>query len=304
MSSLSFGQAGVSDFLEVAELDLPSTQEGITRGSEERREGSGAGSLAGHSSSTSQRPSVALAPHPTPPPSTATGGCVRTTAPPRPRKSLGQQYTKTCKKNRRLVKEGELQCSISLSDTPPTVNLPPAPSSPTLEHPDLGGSVHFGAVGDFSGVQTPYITPVGSPTRPTVIVPKSRAPLPTSVPRQQILPSQSLVEGISTLLQDVQSIPDSPNYQSTEFNYPSPSAGPVRLSSTDPHILTPEKILMVGSPSVSSIESEATEVFLPSKAVMERRDHLREEARHLQRLRRNLLQESLWRTMRVSSRKT
>ena len=114
--------------------------------------------------------------------------------------------------------------------------------------------------------------------------------------RQQILPSPSLVQGISNLLQGLQSIPDSPILQTEQ---PSPTTGRSgstgnRLSSTDPHILTNSKIPIL-STSDSSLESDLGEVFQPlsnmSYANSTQRDMLKAEGKALQHLRRNLLRE-------------
>ena len=212
----------------------------------------------GQPSSSTWRPSVPTASHP-PTSSTASGGC--STIPAPPRRNVSQQYNRICKTHKKLVKTGAVQCSISLSDTPPTVNLPSAPSSPVPDLPPQEASVHWGAVGEFSGVQTPYQTPDTSPTsRPSVIrtappaLPPRLVPLPPALPprpapRQQLLPSPSLLEGISALLEDLQTIPDTPvlasptsdresySFQLPPLNTTFSAAGGSRLSTTDPKIL-------------------------------------------------------------------
>ena len=135
----------------------------------------------------------------------------------------------------------------------------------------------------------------------TTIAPPALPPARLSVlqpgdQRQQILPSPSLVQGISNLLQGLQSIPDSPILQTEQ---PSPTTGRSgstgnRLSSTDPHILTNSKIPIL-STSDSSLESDLSEVFQPlsnmSYANSTQRDLLKAEGKALQHLRRNLLRE-------------
>ena len=206
---------------------------------------------------------------------------------------MSQQYNRICKTHKKLVKTGAVQCSVSLSDTPPTVNLPSSPSSPGPEPAQLGGSVHWGAVGDFSGVPTPYQTPDTSP-RPSVITsapsthtlppPRLAVPPPNHpvVARQQILPSPTLLEGISVLLQDLQSLP-SPHSPSPTSLRPVP-----RNSSTDPDILTVRQIPIVTT-SVSSLESDSSEVFAPVTTNMSSlQDIIKKEGRALTHLGRDL----------------
>ena len=85
------------------------------------------------------------------------------------------------------------------------MDLPSAPESPV---PDFGhtGSVHWGVVGDFSGVSTPSETPqkhsviVRNPSEITIsdYLPDNQ----TSVIRRPVAPSPSLVQGFSELLKD------------------------------------------------------------------------------------------------------
>ena len=79
------------------------------------------------------------------------------THPPKPKiAEFSQQYRKTCPTHHKLVKSGQLRCSVSLSDSPVSnLDLPSAPTSPQPTYPSLQGSVHWGAVGDLSGAQTP-----------------------------------------------------------------------------------------------------------------------------------------------------
>ena len=89
-----------------------------------------------------------------------------------PPRDISRHYNRICKTHKKLVKRGEIKCSVSLSESPEVSNqeepslidqsvqyLPSAPDSP---FPNLGhtiGSVHWGAVGEFSGVSTPVQTP-------------------------------------------------------------------------------------------------------------------------------------------------
>ena len=111
--------------------------------------------------------------------------------------------------HRKLVKSGKVKCSVSLSSTPPpTVNIPSAPSSPVPAVPQLEGSVHWGAVGEFSGVQTPAGSPVEADRdsviqlAPPVLPPRLSFPL-IPPPRPPVLTSPAVVESVSGLLQDL-----------------------------------------------------------------------------------------------------
>ena len=75
---------------------------------------------------------------------------------------LSNEYNKICTTQKKLVKSGSVTCSVKLTDSPPTVtptvDLVASTSDNTVTEPPhlaLEGSVHWGAVGDFSGVQTP-----------------------------------------------------------------------------------------------------------------------------------------------------
>ena len=121
---------------------------------------------------------------------TAERECHTTPAPPR---NISQQYNRICKTHKKLVKTGAVHCSFSLSDTPPKVNIPSAPSSP-VPLGQLEASVHFGVVGDFSGVQTPLEqSPITSPQRQSVIKSAPPALVPREVPfiRQPTTPLTS-----------------------------------------------------------------------------------------------------------------
>ena len=220
--------------------------------------------------------------HP-PNPSTVTKKCSVKVIPPR---SLSRQYSEICTTHRKLVQSGKIQCSVSLSESPDTVNLPSAPSSPFQEFPQqLEGSVHWGAVGEFSGVQTPAVSPAvrisvietvppalpprGIPVpSPTPLPPKSAVPQPRTLQKQT---SPSLLQGISTLLKclpaDIYPLDcldqHNQHYQETPVSSKAAAILPRRLSSTDPHLLDNRKIPIV-STSVSSLES-SSEVFLPNQ---------------------------------------
>ena len=263
---------------------------GDLQGADSSKEGVRVDLSQGYSDSSSQRPLVPAASHP-PTTSTASGACATRPVPPR---NVSQQYNRICTTHKKLVKSGAVQCSVSLSDTPTTVNLPSAPSSPAPDSPQLGASVHWGVVGDFSGVQTPFVTPASSPTRPSVIIPVPHTLQPTRPivaqplappPRQQILPSPTLVEGVAALLQD--QLPDYPDYPASSR----PAATRSMLSSTDPNILQESYFPVAGSNS--SLES--TEVFSPvqnqnqsSNIMAQQQLNMGEASRNLHKLRNRL----------------
>ena len=124
--------------------------------------------LTGHPSQTSRRPTVPAELLPSvPTTTTASVGCTTTPLPPLPpSRSLSNQYNQICRTHKKLVKSGAIKCSVSLSDSPITVeqssdqipnilgNLPSAPSSPVPDRLQQEGSVHWGLMGDYSGVQT------------------------------------------------------------------------------------------------------------------------------------------------------
>ena len=167
--------------------------------------------------------------------------CSTRSVPPRSL-SISKQYNQICTTHKKLVKSGAVTCSVSLSDTPPTtVNLPSAPSSPLpVQHQLLEGSVHFGIVGDFSGVQTPETSPVET---------------------------QISVRGVSV----IQCLPPAlpargahlrPPSLPPASSYPTPTSTrsgliPRRLSSTDPNLLDSSEIPAVSRPGSTQ------EVFEP-----------------------------------------
>ena len=67
--------------------------------------------------------------------------------------NLSRDYNIICQTHKKLVKSGSVTCSVKLSDTPPKVDLPASLSTPLVVPSLLEGSVHWGAVGEFSGVQ-------------------------------------------------------------------------------------------------------------------------------------------------------
>ena len=93
--------------------------------------------------------------------------------------------------------------------TGPTVDLPSAPSSPNPALAPHEGSVHWGVVGDHSGVQTPADSPEA---RNSVInlappaLPPRRSPtviLQVPPPKRAGLLSPSLVHGVSALIDQI-----------------------------------------------------------------------------------------------------
>ena len=141
---------------------------GVLRRSDSSREQAEEDQI-GNCSSSSQRLDTPPNPH-QPTPKAGVQKCSTKSAPPRSL-NISRQYNQICTTHRRLVKSGAVTCSVSLSDSPPepvpssdpltnTVSLPSAPSSPLPFHPlPPEGSVHWGVVGDCSGVQTPDTPP-------------------------------------------------------------------------------------------------------------------------------------------------
>ena len=144
-------------------------------------------------------------------------------------RTVSNQYRQICPTHRKLVKSGKVKCSISLSDTPPItvdpspipiVNLPSAPSSPNPASQQQG-SVHWGAVGEHSGVKTPAdspeerssvinLAPPVIPSRtPTVIL-----PVPPPKPKSRLL-SPALVHGVSAILEQIPENTSDQPYQDT-----------------------------------------------------------------------------------------
>ena len=142
--------------------------------------------------------------------------CSLRAAPPR---RLSEDYNRICITHKKLVKAGVVQCSVSLSDTPPSkVNLPISPSSPIPPAGQVQGSVHWGAVGDFSGVRTP--DPVLHDRPSVIVVPPSSLPavssfLPPPSSRRAVLPSPTLLEGVASLLRQIPPTPDSSTSESS-----------------------------------------------------------------------------------------
>ena len=205
---------------------------------------------------------------------------------PTPR-NLSKQYNQICKTHKRLVKSGSVRCSVSLSDSPPTVypsisssssnsglrDLPSAPSSPLPDPEPQGASVHFGAVGEFSGFKTPLSTPerpsviqVGPPRlpprsislHPPPVHPKSSA---VPVVKQPLAPSPRLLQSVTEILQELHSIPDSSLQQSSEAEISpillSGATRPRLRTSTDANFLREEISTQEGEASQSS-EKENT----------------------------------------------
>ena len=214
-------------------------------------------------------------------------------------KYLSKQYNKICKTHKRLVKSGLVRCSVSLSDTPPDkLSLPSAPSSPPDSHPRQD-SVHWGIVGEFSGVPTPEEL---SPSK----VPKVPQPLGSSaqrvpVIRRPITPSSNLLQGVSALLEELQEA----NKSDSSIQIVSPVVRPKRISTdpnflkgseTDPLILNQSKIDIVDT-SISSFSEDSlgpSEVFSPIAAktnTMFDLERFQTEAKRLVRLRRHIVRE-------------
>ena len=241
-------------------------------------------------------PADPVEPHP-PHPTDSSGACSLRVAPPR---RFSKEYNRICTTHKKLVKSGVVKCSVSLSDTPPsTVNLPSAPSSP-IPHQvqQQEGSVHWGVVGDFSGVQTPELileerpsvitlAPPSLPSRGLIPAPPPLPPYPSSL--RAVLPSPTLLQGIASLLQQ---LPTSPEDSSSEFSSHQPvltphlqKGGLVRrkISSTDPCFLeasTAEVFEQNQLPqtSISHTMETATDVFRKKQKMLRdaRRKLLRE----------------------------
>ena len=93
------------------------------------------------------------------------------------------------------------------------MGLSSAPNSPVPAAPQLQGSVHWGAVVDLSGVQTPDVSPTEAARltviqlAPPAIPPRTTFPL-VPPPRPPKLTSPSIVQGVSSLLKDLENISD------------------------------------------------------------------------------------------------
>ena len=164
--------------------------------------------------------------------------------------NISRQYNQICTTHKKLVRSGQVTCSVSLSDTPPKVDLPAAPNSPTPAPFQLEGSVHWGAVGEFSGVQTPDQTPALN--LPSVIGTVRKVSVIQSAP--PALPPRTSVWRSPPPIQRHHRGP-TPNSDRT-------GVIPRKRSSTDHQLLDSRKIPIV-STSVSSLES-FSEVFQPA----------------------------------------
>ena len=88
-------------------------------------------------------------------PLTRTVSSVKCYLRPAPFRRFSETYENICVTHKRLVRSGVINCSIPLSSSPPNIEVvPSAPLSP-IAYPDHQGSVHWGAIGQFSGVATP-----------------------------------------------------------------------------------------------------------------------------------------------------
>ena len=192
--------------------------------------------LTGNPSQRSQRPTILAELLPSAlDTATASVECSTKPLPPfPPSRSLSKQYNQICRTHKKLVKSGAIKCSVSLSNSPTTVEqssdqtpggplcnggqLPSAPSSPVPDRWRQESSVHWGVVGDFSGVQTPFSTP----ERPSVIVyrpPNFQPPKPSV--RQPLASSPRLIENVSSILQLIPEY-SSPVKSSQNSKSPSP----------------------------------------------------------------------------------
>ena len=246
--------------------------------------------LSGNIGSSSQRLEATSVTNPT---THTTKECALKPAPPRSL-NISREYNSICKTHQKLVKSGAVTCSVSLSDTPPTVDLPPAPRSPCPVPPQLQGSVHWGAVGDFSGVQTPATSPAKeSPSPPLAVrgVSVIQSAPPALLPRSRQFAPPDLPPRSSQLKNTPHSLIIPRNT--------TVSAVPRRLSSTDPQLLENRKIPIV-STSVSSLDSDLS-VFKPDNTVaatlveeqsedsMSDMDDYQDEARKLLNIRRRIV---------------
>ena len=216
-----------------------------------------------------------------------------------PPRSITRHYNRISKTHKKLVQRGKIKCSVSLSDSPEqldnqevsslknqsVVDLPLAPESPL---PDFGhtGSVHWGAVGDFSGVSTPSETPqkhsviVRNPGEITIsdYLPDNQ----TSVIRRPVAPSPSLLQGVSELLKDINnSVVQSDSIFPDTFS-PVTQHKSRQASDTNPHYLSEEKQnprrFPFGIEAVSRHSDNMDQVF-------------KDKALALKRLRRTLVRE-------------
>ena len=204
--------------------------------------------LEGNTFSSSWRLQAASVSHP---PTHNIQECVTRPAPPRSL-HIRREYNSICKTHKKLVKSGAVTCSVSLSTPPPTLDLPPAPTSPLPVLPLLEGSTHWGAVGDFSGVQTPGPSPV-TVTPPVAQVPAVPAPGLRGV--SVIRSAPPALPPRSTQLSTPALPPRPPHPSDLPPDIPTPISSragviPKRLSSTDPLLLdqsdppVPRRVLM------------------------------------------------------------
>ena len=142
------------------------------------------------------------------------------------------------------MRSGKIHSSVSISESFENLNITSNKNSPALVNQHQAeGSVHWGKVADFSGVQTP---PPNILKRDSVII--SAPPLRKSVislNRHQSLP-------------DVRKL-SSPPLNQAQFETPKNYSRNKKVSSTNPFWLTINKIPVVSTPSstISSVFSRS-----------------------------------------------
>ena len=233
------------------------------------------------------------------PPTQSLQECVARPAPPRS-SSTSREYNSICKTHKRLVKSGAVKCSVSLSDTPPTVDLPPAPISPLPVQPLLAGSTHFGAIGDLSGVQTPFPSPASDTL---VAVPTVPQPAVRGVSVIRSAPPALLPRFNPSDHQPPLHLPPKPVHPHHTPVSSRTGAVSKRLSSTDPGLLDYSNSLSIDG----SIPSLDTAVFWPGHSLsstvqqsnsqtmsqQEQQDSLKSKARLISRLMKHFKEEDL-----------
>ena len=143
--------------------------------------------------------------------------------------NLEYQYNEICVTHKRLHSEGKINCSVVFSTSPhESCSLPVAPSSPPIKQ-TLEGSVHWGAIGNFSGVATPDDSVIDETDFPQLNKNLSIALQPPA----NIAPE--LAQSIASILKSLPPSPEEDNSVSVSIIQSVPRA-PI-LSETDPTIL-------------------------------------------------------------------
>ena len=177
-----------------------------------------------------------------------------------------KNYSKICPTYKKLMRSGKINSSVSISESFENLNITSNKNSPALVNQHQAeGSVHWGKVADFSGVQTPQPNIL---KRDSVII--SAPPLRKSVislNRHQSLP-------------DVHKL-SSPPLNQAQFETPKNYSRNKKVSSTNPFWLTINKIPVVSTPSstVSSVFSSPIMSDNQSKQA-----EAEQEMRHTKRL--------------------